>query len=67
MILQRSNVTEDQEKGLTLETKAISKRNDLLSTNGEHNWTEPVAGVDDIVYFDFLVNLMAGRTTMVEL
>ncbi|KAJ5679285.1 hypothetical protein N7462_007529 [Penicillium macrosclerotiorum] len=61
LILQGSGKSAEAER---YRTESIQKRNIILAEHAEHKWREPQPKVDDMVYFDYLVNLNAGRTTI---
>ncbi|KAK7414063.1 hypothetical protein QQX98_007095 [Neonectria punicea] len=48
------------------EKSTITERNDLLVEHGRGKWADP-EGTNEFVYFDYLVNVHAGRTSFVQL
>ncbi|KAI1453722.1 hypothetical protein F4805DRAFT_442283 [Annulohypoxylon moriforme] len=57
----------DKAKGEALESKAIAERNGLLSKFAEGKWAKPLPGQNEFIYFDYLVNINAGRTSIGQL
>lgn len=47
--------------------EAILKRNALLAQFAEGNWSLPVDGQDEFIFFDYLVNYSAGRVMIMQL
>lgn len=47
--------------------QAIKDRNHLLTKYAKGQWIEPTSEVEDMVYFDYLVNFHAGRTCVRQL
>ncbi|KAH7137371.1 hypothetical protein B0J13DRAFT_528006 [Dactylonectria estremocensis] len=64
LIMQNLN---DEDKSWHMqETETILHRNALLAQYGRGNWARP-AGHSEFAYFDYLVNIHAGRTSFLEL
>ncbi|KAF4461080.1 Transcriptional xre family [Fusarium albosuccineum] len=46
---------------------ALEERDQLLREYAKGRWAKPTLGVDAMVYFDYLVNFHAGRTSAIQL
>ncbi|KAM5368717.1 hypothetical protein ACJZ2D_009383 [Fusarium nematophilum] len=45
----------------------LEERDKLLRVHAKGRWSKPTSDVEDMVYFDYLINFHAGRTSAVQL
>ncbi|KAF3063943.1 hypothetical protein GL218_01958 [Daldinia childiae] len=64
LIMQHMN---EEAEGKALESEVIAERNDLLSKFAEGKWVKPLPCRNEFIYFDYLVNINAGRTSIGQL